>query len=62
MVAATLKLLGILSGKAEGKLKSAYERVGVAAGLQGLAEGSASTADLSQMANTTSESICSLYR
>ncbi len=60
--AAATKLLGVLSGKAEGKLKSAYERIGLAAGLQVLAEGAPSSLDIGQLADTTSDSICSLYK
>lgn len=56
------RLLGILSGKAEGKLKGAYERVGLAGGLQALASGAPATVDLSQLADSTADSLCSLYK
>ena len=59
---AAAKLLGVLSGKAEGKLKSAYERVGVAGGLQALADGAATFSDLGNLATSTSESLCNLYK
>ncbi len=60
--AACTKLLGILSGKAEGKLKSAYERVGLAGGLQAMAAGASASQELAQLADPTSETLCGLYK